>query len=51
MLKQKSSEYRGYRTAGIRLSEEQLPQLAPALRRADEADAARRSTRSTRRTR
>ncbi len=28
MLKQKSSEYRGYRTAGIRLSEEQLPQLA-----------------------
>ncbi|HET7097524.1 MAG TPA: argininosuccinate lyase [Casimicrobiaceae bacterium] len=28
MLKQKSSEYRGYRTAGIRLSEEQLPQLS-----------------------
>ncbi len=28
MLKQKSSEYRGYRTAGVRLSEEQLPQLA-----------------------
>jgi argininosuccinate lyase len=28
MLKQKSSEYRGYRTAGIRLSEEQLPKLA-----------------------
>src|SRR5580765_3916145 len=28
MLKQKSSEYRGYRTAGIRLCEEQLPQLA-----------------------
>jgi Argininosuccinate lyase len=27
MLKQKSSEYRGYRTAGIRLSEEMLPQL------------------------
>src|SRR6516225_7528333 len=27
MLKQKSSEYRGYRTAGIRLSEEQLPKL------------------------
>ena len=28
MLKQKSSEYRGYRTAGIRLSEDQLPQLS-----------------------
>ena len=28
MLKQNFSEYRGYRTAGIRLSEEQLPQLA-----------------------
>jgi argininosuccinate lyase len=28
MLKQKSHEYRGFRTAGIRLSEEQLPQLA-----------------------
>src|SRR5688572_6003485 len=27
MLKQKSSEYRGYRTPGIRLSEEMLPQL------------------------
>ena len=27
MLKQKSSEYRGYRTAGIRLKEEMLPQL------------------------
>src|SRR4051812_23388623 len=27
MLKQKSSEYRGYRTAGIRLREEMLPQL------------------------
>src|ERR1043165_9699795 len=27
MLKQKSSEYRGYRNAGIRLSEEILPQL------------------------
>ena len=28
MLKQKSSEYRGYRTAGIRLNEEMLPHLA-----------------------
>jgi argininosuccinate lyase len=28
MLKQKSSEYRGYRTAGIRLREEMLPQLS-----------------------
>ena len=27
MLKQKSSEYRGYRTAGVRLKEEMLPQL------------------------
>lgn len=27
MLKQKSKEYRGFRTAGIRLSEEMLPQL------------------------
>jgi argininosuccinate lyase len=27
MLKQKSSEYRGYRTAGIRMREEMLPQL------------------------
>ncbi|MGH7057724.1 MAG: lyase family protein, partial [Acetobacteraceae bacterium] len=27
MLKQKSSEYRGYRTAGIRLSEEMVPML------------------------
>jgi argininosuccinate lyase len=27
MLKQKASEYRGYRNAGIRLSEEMLPQL------------------------
>ena len=27
MLKQKSSEYRGYRTAGIRLREEMLPHL------------------------
>src|SRR3954466_14895330 len=27
MLKQKSSEYRGYRNPGIRLSEEMLPQL------------------------
>ena len=28
MLKQKTSEYRGYRTAGIRLNEEMLPHLA-----------------------
>ena len=28
MLKQKSSAYRGYRTAGIRLREEMLPQLS-----------------------
>ena len=28
MLKQKSSEYRGYRTAGIRMREEMLPQLS-----------------------
>src|SRR5205085_9501845 len=27
MLKQKSSEYRGYRTAGIRMKDEMLPQL------------------------
>ena len=27
MLKQESSKYRGYRNAGIRLSEEMLPQL------------------------
>ncbi len=27
MLKQPSPEYRGFRTAGIRLSEEMLPQL------------------------
>ena len=28
MLKQPSAEYRGFRTAGIRLREEMLPQLA-----------------------
>ena len=27
MLKQKSSEYRGFRNAGIRLTEDMLPQL------------------------
>jgi hypothetical protein len=50
MLKQKSSEYRGYRTAGIRLSEEQLPQLAHPTARG-RSRCCRRSTRSTRRTR
>jgi argininosuccinate lyase len=37
-LRQKSSEYRGYRTAGIRLSRSSCPSSA-ILRRTDEADA------------
>ena len=36
MLKQKSSEYRGYRTAGIRLARSMLPQLGNCTVRARE---------------
>ncbi len=40
MLKQPSSEYRGFRPAGIRLSEEMLPQLQKLATRSSRRDAA-----------